>query len=196
MLCRASAAARGAAAVAAAGARSTPARLSHGARHAPASGAASTSAASFIERARHEGGAALVGAFTCRDDRFDAAFRDMVVDAMDPRAGEARCSFVVTPALANSWGTLHGGAVATLVDILGTLALVAKDKDKAGVSVEINVSYVGPARLGERVVAVGQVLKLGRTMGFTAVELVADGGDGKEPRLVAVGRHTKAFPAS
>lgn len=72
---------------------------------------------------------------------------------------------------------------------MGTLALVAKDKDKAGVSVDLNVTYLSAVRVGEKVTCLGTVLKMGKTLGFTNVELKRhDNG-----QLIATGRHTKAF---
>lgn len=153
-----------------------------------------TRKSSFIERAAREGPRALLGPFTCKDERFDAAFRDLLeVTEMDVDAGVAKARVKVGKGLSNSYGTLHGGAICTLVDIMGTLALVAKDKDKAGVSVEINVSFLAAAKEGEVITAEGRVLRLGKTLGYTEVSIF--GEDGHKMRLLATGRHTKAFPA-
>jgi len=89
-----------------------------------------------------------------------------------------------------SYATLHGGGVATLVDVLGTLALLAKDHKRAGVSLEINISFVAAANAGEELEATGTVLKSGRSIGFTSVEIRRK-ADGK---LIASGRHTKMLP--
>ena len=86
--------------------------------------------------------------------------------------GKAFGSFKVDETLANSYGGLHGGATATLVDIMGSLALMTKNVDKAGVSVDINVTYTSAAPLGTQVEVVGKVLKYGRTMGFTEVDFM------------------------
>jgi acyl-coenzyme A thioesterase 13 len=75
------------------------------------------------------------------------------------------------------------------VDIVGTLALLAKDPTKPGVTVELNCSYVSAAKAGETVEVVGVVLKSGKKLGFTQVDIKRK-SDG---RLIASGRHTKAL---
>lgn len=87
-----------------------------------------------------------------------------------------------------AFGTLHGGATCTLIDVVGTLALLSLDKARPGVSVELNSSFVAAARGGETVKVVGTVLKTGKRLGFTQVDIL--GSDG---RLCATGRHTKAL---
>merc|ERR1712060_432239 len=81
--------------------------------------------------------------------------------------GEVTCAITVTPALQNNWGTMHGGASATLVDVLGTMALLARDPQRAGVSVEMSQTFLAPAKGGETVIAIGKVVKYGRSLGFT-----------------------------
>ena len=48
---------------------------------------------------------------------------------------------------------------------------------------------MSPAKLGETVVVEGHLLKLGRSLAFTQVNLLHEDGN-----MVATGRHTKAFP--
>jgi acyl-coenzyme A thioesterase 13 len=78
------------------------------------------------------------------------------------------------------------------VDVVGTLALVAREQNKAGVSLDINVTYTSAAKLGDHVKVVGKVLKMGRSLGFTSVDIIRK-SDGA---LIASGRHTKVFPKS
>jgi acyl-coenzyme A thioesterase 13 len=53
--------------------------------------------------------------------------------------GEVEVELEVTDKLLNPYKTLHGGATCTLVDLVGTLAIITKDPTKAGASVELNV---------------------------------------------------------
>ena len=41
------------------------------------------------------------------------------------------------------------GAIATLIDVVGTLALLTKDPKRAGVSVEMNISYMSAAKANQ-----------------------------------------------
>ena len=90
---------------------------------------------------------------------------------------------------ASPQATLHGGAVSTLVDVVGTLALIAHDPTRAGVSLEMNTSFLAAAQAGDELIATGRVLKAGRSIGFTEVEVRRK----SDHRLIATGRHTKAL---
>ena len=111
--------------------------------------------------------------------------------------------------------TLHGGAIALLVDVVGTLALLGRDPTRPGVSVEMcaahmaniaacqnaapnlvllatlihrNQSFCAAAKEGEQLLITGKVLRYGKKLGFTEVAIRTDAD-----RLIAVGRHTKFF---
>ena len=60
---------------------------------------------------------------------------------------------------------------------------------RAGVSVDLNVTYLAGAKVGDKVRCIGKVLRQGRRLGMTEVFLeLADNG-----KLVARGSHTKAM---
>ena len=102
--------------------------------------------------------------------------------------GKARVELEVAPGVQNMGGFLHGGAIATLVDDAGTLAIVTADREnRPGVTTDLNVSYFSPAPGGSTVVADATVLKIGKTLAFVTVDIrrKADGV------LVAQGRMTK-----
>merc|ERR1712217_135727 len=103
--------------------------------------------------------------------------------------GEVVCLVTVTPALQNNWDSMHGGASATLVDVLGTMALLTRDPQRAGVSVEMSQTFLAQAKGGDTVIGIGKVVKYGRSLGFTEVKIMDS--NGKE---LVTGRHTKAFP--
>ena len=63
--------------------------------------------------------------------------------------GTAKCKLKVDKGVQNSFKTLHGGASATLIDVVGTIALLSVDPTRPGVSVEINASYCSAAKAGE-----------------------------------------------
>ena len=143
---------------------------------------------SFIALAKRSGAQALANKPFPASDRFDSALAGMHVGDLSSD-GRAECHLTVEPAVQNSYATLHGGAVSTLVDVLGTLALIGVDHTRAGVSLEMNVSFLAAAKAGDELVATGRVLKAGRSIGFTEVEIRRKSDD----RLIATGRHTKAL---
>lgn len=67
------------------------------------------------------------------------------VDLIEP--SRVVCSMKIPPRLLNSGNSLHGGAMAAMVDIVGSAAIPASGYSgpNTGVSVEINVSYLDAA---------------------------------------------------
>jgi acyl-coenzyme A thioesterase 13 len=110
------------------------------------------------------------------------------LELLELHDGRARVRLPVGEGVKNAGGKMHGGALATLVDVVGTLAIMSRDRDsRPGVSTDLNVSFFAP---GEGVVlAEGQVLKHGRTLSFVSVDVRRE-ADGV---LVAQGRMTKAL---
>jgi acyl-coenzyme A thioesterase 13 len=102
--------------------------------------------------------------------------------------GKARTEMVVAPSVQNISGNLHGGATASLVDHVGTLAIITADQEaRPGVTTDLNVTYFAPAPAGSTVIADAQVLKCGKTMAYVTVD-VRRAHDGV---LIAQGRMTK-----
>lgn len=110
------------------------------------------------------------------------------LEVLEVEGGKARARIPVSEAVQNPLGALHGGAVATLVDVVGTLAIMSADRDqRPGVSTDLNVSWCSPAPGGATVLVEATVLKSGRTLAFVQVDLRRE-NDGV---LVAQGRMTK-----
>ena len=107
-----------------------------------------------------------------------------------PRRGAFTCELEVTAELTNRFGTLHGGCVATLVDVLTTVALLTVTT-QGGVSTDLSVSYCAPAPTGARVMITCEVLKVGKTLAW--MECVLKNEDGS---VIATGRHTKFLPVA
>lgn len=74
--------------------------------------------------------------------RFDRVAEGLRVESVDSAAGRVTCSLTVHEGVLNGYGTLHGGAITTLVDIAGTMALLARDAGKPGVSIELNTTFL------------------------------------------------------
>jgi acyl-coenzyme A thioesterase 13 len=122
---------------------------------------------------------------------FDRALVGLEVLAMAD--GRAKVRLPIGEAVQNWFGSLHGGAIATLVDDAGTLAIVSADRDsRPGITTDLNVSYFTAAR-GAAVIAViadATVQKIGKTLAFVSVDIRRE-DDGA---LVAQGRMTKFLP--
>jgi acyl-coenzyme A thioesterase 13 len=90
----------------------------------------------------------------------------------------------------NSRGTIHGAVSATLVDWSGGLAISTHGMDKSGASVDIHVSYLGQAFVGETIEVDATANKVGESMAFTTIRIYKL-VDGKPGPMIATASHTK-----
>ncbi|KAF7350292.1 4HBT domain-containing protein [Mycena venus] len=103
--------------------------------------------------------------------------------------GHVTLKLVVLPVHVNSKAILHGSLSATLVDLVGGLA-IASTGSKTGVSTDLHVSFVGSAREGDTLWVEGFAERVGATLAFTRVRVEKE-SPGGERVLVATGSHTK-----
>ena len=90
--------------------------------------------------------------------------------------GTARLSLQVTPQLTNSFGTVHGGAIMSLLDVTLCTAARTLHPDSMGVvTIDMSTSFIGGGS-GDRLLAEARVLRDGRSMIF--VEGEAKNADG------------------
>jgi len=109
---------------------------------------------------------------------------------LDVSEGKVKVEFEVTEDLTNPFGTLHGGCTSTLVDIITTQALLATPKMLPGVTVDLNVSCLAAAKLGETIIIDAEVIRSGRSLAFTKASLYRK----TDMTPIATALHTKAFP--
>ncbi|KAL0095001.1 PaaI-thioesterase [Phycomyces blakesleeanus] len=99
--------------------------------------------------------------------------------------GRITAEFLVEKQHLNRLKSVHGGLLATVVDLGGSLAIASKGLFATGVSTDINISYISGAKEGDVVKMDAKCDKLGKTLAFTSIELSSNG------KLVALGRHNK-----
>ncbi|KAK8147703.1 hypothetical protein G3M48_001173 [Beauveria asiatica] len=89
----------------------------------------------------------------------------------------------------NRLRTIHGGTLAAIVDLGGSLAVSSHGRWKTGVSTDINISYLNsggnPGDLLKGV-AVCDKMSVGKTLAYTTVQFFNSKG-----QLAARGSHTK-----
>ncbi|KAF2069683.1 hypothetical protein CYY_008991 [Polysphondylium violaceum] len=104
--------------------------------------------------------------------------------------GSVVYSMNVDPELCNMFGTLHGGAQATLVDVLGSMAIFSLDPTPntivPSVSVEISVNYASSAPRDSTVYIHSNCYKQGKNLVFTETTIKND-----KDEVVCKGSHTK-----
>ncbi|CAH1647679.1 unnamed protein product [Spodoptera littoralis] len=134
-------------------------------------------------------GAAIAELFTkaiATTKGFDQNLRKLKVVCCDN--GRMTTEFQVGPEHLNQRGTLHGGFIAHLVDAISTYALTTNEKvDTRGVSIELSVSYMSAARVGDNVEVEAITKKVGKKIAF--LEVLVKNKD--KNQLLATGRHTK-----
>ncbi|KAG0636537.1 HotDog domain-containing protein, partial [Tuber brumale] len=87
----------------------------------------------------------------------------------------------------NRLGTLHGGTIASMVDLGGSLAVASKGLFSTGVSTDLNVTYLSSGgKVGHVIRGEATCDKFGKTLAYTTVLF-----RNKDDQLVARGSHTK-----
>src|ERR1700752_1160065 len=85
-----------------------------------------------------------------------------VLETVEPGIVTITCAFDI--GLTQQHGLLHGGVVASLVDVAcGYAALSVMPEDREVLTVEFKVHFLKPAKT-DRLIAVGQVIQSGRTL--------------------------------
>lgn len=91
--------------------------------------------------------------------------------------GEARLEMPFNEAFSQQDGFLHAGAVTSIADsACGFAAFSLMKPDERVLSVEFKMNLLRPAK-GERFIAVGRVVKAGRTLTVCSGEVTAVSGD-------------------
>lgn len=102
--------------------------------------------------------------------------------------GEVEIALPVTSKVSQQHGFVHAGAVATIADSAAGYAALTTMPEGAGVlTAEFKINLLAPAA-GERLVAVGRVVKAGRTLTIAQAEVFAEAktGDAASRRLCAL----------
>lgn len=72
--------------------------------------------------------------------------------------------FVVRPDMTNPMGTLHGGAVAAIMDDTVGMMVFSLGREFAYTSVNLNCDFLNAARIGDTLTAHAQVIRAGKNV--------------------------------
>ncbi|KAI1432541.1 Thioesterase/thiol ester dehydrase-isomerase [Xylaria sp. CBS 124048] len=82
---------------------------------------------------------------------------------------------------------LHGGTIASMVDLGGSLAVASTGLYATGVSTDLNVTYLSSGgKVGDKITATATCDKIGQSLAYTSVTFRNSKGE-----LAARGSHTK-----
>lgn len=93
--------------------------------------------------------------------------------------GDGRSRFIMEAgeSLANIYGSLHGGSLASLIDSACGLALASRlDATEMAVTVDLSIKYLRPVYPG-RLSATGQVIYRGKIVGVEEAEIHQENGE-------------------
>ncbi|KAI0469174.1 thioesterase [Xylaria cf. heliscus] len=116
--------------------------------------------------------------------------------------GKVNFELDITKDHTNRLGMLHGGTIASMVDLGGSLAVASTGLYETGVSTDLNVTYMkSGGRVGNKIKATAICDKIGSTMAFTSVTFrdqygypAARGSHTKYIKLAAMAQETPFVP--
>jgi acyl-coenzyme A thioesterase 13 len=112
------------------------------------------------------------------------------VEIVSAKKGAMTARLLLGKPHVNSRGTIHGAVSAALVDWSGGLAIATHGLERTGASIDIHVTYIGTAQVGETVEIEATADKVGRSVAFTTIR-ICKLVDGKPGAMVATASHTK-----
>lgn len=77
--------------------------------------------------------------------------------------GDLEMEFDVRPDMCNPFGVLHGGAASAIADeIMGLLLFVKSEETATYLSMSIHVQFIKTAKMGDTVIAVPEIVRIGK----------------------------------
>lgn len=102
---------------------------------------------------------------------------------------EVVCRMVVTEAMSNRNGVLHGGALMTLSDtVAGSAAFISSPAQITNTTIEAKTNFIRPVKLGDTVTARCTPVHVGRAT--SVLQITMTRGDGK---VVGITTQTHLF---
>nr|XP_018902687.1 PREDICTED: acyl-coenzyme A thioesterase 13-like isoform X2 [Bemisia tabaci] len=88
----------------------------------------------------------------------------------------------------NYMETLHGGLSATIIDNLSSYALVTyKPNQNRGSSIDLKISYLNSAKVGDEIVITANTVKAGKTLAFLEAKIT----EKTSGKVIATATHIK-----
>ncbi|MEO0791642.1 MAG: PaaI family thioesterase [Pseudomonadota bacterium] len=137
--------------------------------------------------------------FTPRNPEFEAVVRESFAkqnflqiigaELVEVLPGRSVIAVRRSDAIVQQQGLLHGAAIGAIGDVAGGYAALSlMPPDSEVVTVEYKINFVAPAK-ADRLVAIADVLRAGRTLSVCQIEVraaAADGADLRSGPLIAI----------
>jgi acyl-CoA thioesterase len=102
------------------------------------------------------------------------ALQALGIEIVEIGEGFARATFTVRAEMVNGHDVCHGGLLFTLAD--SAFAYACNSRNDSTVALQCSISFVAPARVGERLEAVARERTLGGRTGTYDVEVTGPNG--------------------
>ena len=102
----------------------------------------------------------------------DGASKGLGIEILQVRAGEATLAMTVRPHMVNGHGIAHGGFIFTLAD--SAFAYACNSHNGRAVAAQCNISFIRPAKLGDRLIAVAREISRAGRSGIYDVRVTVD----------------------
>jgi uncharacterized protein (TIGR00369 family) len=90
--------------------------------------------------------------------------------------GQAEMSWTPTPDMANPFGSVHGGIIATVIDEVTGAAMMSSIESGTAPTVSLNVEYLHAIPIGGTYSAVGEIVRMGRAMAICDARILNEEG--------------------
>ena len=90
--------------------------------------------------------------------------------------GQAEMSWTPTPDMANPFGSVHGGIIATIIDEVTGAAVTSSIEASSAPTVSMNVEYLHAIPIGGTYTAVGEIVRMGRAMAIADARILNEEG--------------------
>lgn len=112
--------------------------------------------------------------------------RTLGAELVAVESGLVRIALQPRPELTQQHGYIHAGAITSVVDsACGYAALSVAPAGCEVLTVEFKVNFMRPAQ-ADRFLAIGRVIKAGRTLTICQGEVIGERADGSEPVTIAL----------
>jgi uncharacterized protein (TIGR00369 family) len=86
--------------------------------------------------------------------------------------GKAQASWTPTQDMANPFGSVHGGIIATVIDELTGAAVISSIQAGSAPTVSMNVEYLHAIPIGGTYTGVGEVVRMGRAVAIADARIL------------------------
>jgi uncharacterized protein (TIGR00369 family) len=90
--------------------------------------------------------------------------------------GQSEATWTPTPDMANPFGSVHGGIIATVIDEVTGAAVISSVDAESAPTVSMNVEYLHAIPIGGTYSAVGEIVRVGRAMAIADARIIDQEG--------------------